>query len=250
MGRRGPPPRSLVRLRYLLLKDPAASNRELAEELGVKVETIRQYKHRLSKKLVDVDKFCPECMEKTVIFDREHGEYVCTKCGLVVERVMNLSENLPWDTTYALTSNIAFGKSLGDTLPRRYLHRVIAKSPADVKDLPVRSTQIQIVNSAVDPPIVRRMLSYGSRLLRGLGMDRDTELCHTFADRYGRLLRKLAAFLQVAKLKVQPHMVARAALYHQLKETGLNKKADEAKRKFPFNMDKHLKVVQLLSQLE
>lgn len=44
-------------------------------------------------------------MTDTVYLDKEKGERVCHECGLVVDRPMHFSEDLPFDTTYALTRN-------------------------------------------------------------------------------------------------------------------------------------------------
>lgn len=250
MGRRGPPPKQLAKLCFLLAENPYLTNQELAEKLGVAPSSVKRYKNRL-KKLVyqGWTSFCPECLQPSVIYDPEQGEYVCTKCGLVLDYQAFLN-SLPFGTeeqpnTFALTSHIAFGKSLGDTMPRKYLFRVLAR----VNDengrrdkLPVR--QIQVITETFDPPLVKSMLNYGSRLLKQLDFDGDTERNHVFADEYGRLLRKLAAFLMVGKLKVQPHLVARAALYYLLSKTD-GERAEEAKKMFPFN-EKHLRIVSLV----
>ena len=69
--------------------------------------------------------------------------------------------------------------------------------------LPVR--QIQVITQIVDPPLVKSMLTYGSRLLKEMGLDRDTDRNHIFADQYGRLLRKIAAYIMISKSNLQPH---------------------------------------------
>ena len=232
-GKGGRPPRSLVTLHYLLEREPLTPNKVLAERLGVNIHTIEQYKYRLSRGFVDLDKICPECLKPTVAFDEERGERVCRSCGYVVESVPQLSEDLPFDTTYALTNHLAFGKSLGGTLPPDQLYKVIAQAPEGIKDLPIRSAQIQVLSSAVEPPVVRRMLDYGSKMLKQLNLDRDEAECHELSDQYGRCIRAVAAFLQVSKLKVQSHLVARAALYHLLIQL-YPEKAETARWMFPF----------------
>jgi len=240
-SRRGPPPRQLAKLFRLKYLEGITDQHVLAEKLDVKLETVNRYDRRLKRKLVrklgqvSPDRLCfvcPECLEARIVEDPETGERVCTACGYVEGRVE--SRGLPWDTTYAFTSNIAFGKSLGGTAPRR-LFKVIAKAPNGTEDLPLRARQIQIVASAVDPPKVRNLLDYGSKLLREIGMDEDTEFNHLFADHYGRLLRKIGAFLQVSGMNVQGYMVARAALWHLLDVAGLHGKASLIREKFPFN---------------
>jgi len=255
LGRRGPPPRQLAKLFRLKYLQGIEDRDKLAELLGVKRETVRCHEWRLKKKLatkllkVSPDRLrfvCPECLEARIVEDPETGERVCTACGYVEGRVE--SQDLPWDTTYAFTSNIAFGKSLGGTAPRR-LFKVLAKAPNGAEDLPLRARQIQIVASAVDPPKVRNLLDYGSKLLREIGMDEDTEFNHLFADHYGRLLRKIGAFLQVSGLNVQGYMVARAALWHLLDVAGLHGKASLIREKFPFNTE-HLKIVRIINILK
>ena len=249
MPRSKVPSRILVKLYYLLEKDPFISNIELAEKLDVNVEAVQTQKNCLINWCKEVlSGYCPRCFKKAVFPDEERGERVCRNCGLVVGAVQRMSNNLPWDTTYAFTSNLAFGKSLGNTLPNSRLYRVLAKAPAGRKDLPIRSRQIAIIQNAVDPPVAHRMLNYGSRMLKDLGMNQDTENCHVLADRCGRLLRKLAAFLQISKLNVQSHLVTRAAIYYLLRELK-PEKADESRRKFPFKQ-KYLNIVEKLDKLE
>lgn len=247
-GKGGRHPRSLVALHYLLEREPLASNRVLAEKLGVKVETLYAYKCRLQRGFVNLDKTCPECLEESVVVDEESGESVCRRCGLVVgEYLEQLSSDLPFDTTYALTNHLAFGKSLGGTLPRNKLHEVLAKAPAGTKDLPIRSTQIQVLSGAVEPPVVKAMLSYGSKMLKGLGLDRDEDVCHVLSDEYGKRVRTVAGFLQVSRVEVQPHLVARAALYHILIQL-YPEKAEDARWRFPFQ-ERHLELVEQLALL-
>jgi hypothetical protein len=216
-------------------REPLTPNKVLAEKLGVGLRTIYKYKSRLSRNFVHVDKICPECLEKSVEADDETGERVCKRCGLVVGEYLEeqLSDELPFDTTYALTNHLAFGKSLGGTLPRNKLYEVLAKAPEGIKDLPIRSAQIQVLSSAVEPPVVRRMLNYGSQMLKQLYLDRNEAECHKLSDQYGRCIRAVAAFLQVSKMKAQPHLVARAALYHVLIQL-YPEKAETARWIFPF----------------
>jgi len=193
-------------------------------------------------------KLCPECFEESVEFDAESGERVCRRCGLVVEEYLDqFSDDLPFDTTYALTNHLAFGKSLGGTLPMKQLYKVLAQAPEGTKDLPIRSTQIQVLANAVEPPVVKTMLNYGSRMLKELGLDRDEDACHVLSDEYGRCVRTVAAFLQVSRMRVQPHVVARAALYHILIQL-YPEKAEPARWAFPFQ-ERHLQLVEQLALL-
>jgi hypothetical protein len=248
-GKGGRPPKSLVALHYLLERDPLTPNRVLAEKLGVKMETLYAYKCRLRGSFVNIDKTCPECLTESVELDSKTGERVCRRCGLVVGEYLEeqLSDDLPFDTTYALTNHLAFGKSLGGTLPRNKLYEVLAKAPEGIKDLPIRSAQIQVMSNALEPPVVKRMLNYGSQMLKQLYLDRDEAECHELSDEYGKLVRAVAAFLQISKLKVQSHLVARAALYHLLIQL-YPERAEYARWVFPFP-ERCLMLVEQLSVL-
>ena len=93
------------------------------------------------------------------------------------------------------------------------------------------------------------MLSYGSRILKDLDLDRDTDSCHILADRYGRLLRKLGAFMTISKIRIQPHMVARATLFYLLCRTD-PEKAREARRRYPFSSVLYNEVLRYLTLLD
>ena len=171
-----------------------------------------------------------------------------------------MSENIPFGTeeapnTYALTSHIAYGKSLGFTMPKSHLYKIVAKvsmengasvSEGENGKIPIPIRQIQTITETVDPPIVKSILNYGSRLLKEFGFDGDTDSNHVFADRYGRLLRKIGAYIMVSKANLQPYQAARAALFFLLSKTD-RKKAKEFQEKYPFNR-KYLKIVSFISR--
>lgn len=237
----------------LLLAELGFSRDQIAKATGLKKSTLRVAFSRIRKgenvsKNVSKNKtrVC-QCGSEEVYFDRENGEVVCTKCGLVLSSVESFENRLPFDTTYALTNNLAFGKSLGGTLPRKKLYEVLAKGPKGTKDLPIRSTQIQVMSSAVDPPVVKTMLNYGSKVMTELGLNRDDDVCHVLSDQYGRIIRTVAAYLQISKARVQPHLVARAALYHILIQL-YEGKAEQARRNYPFS-NRHLQFVEQLAAI-
>jgi ribosomal protein L37AE/L43A len=258
MGERGPRPAQLSRLFKLEYSEGIRDAGKVAGILGVSKKTVYHYRWKLRKRLEKLAKnslqvsdsetvVCPECLEPTLIEDCETGEWVCRRCGLVTRQTENFSRNLPFDTTYAFTSNIVFGRSLGGTAPN-HLYKVLAKAPAERKDLPIRSRQIKIIQNAVDPPVVKRMLNYGSNMLKDLGMHQDTEKHHLLAHRCGSLLREIAAFLQISKLNVQSYLVTRAAVYYLLKQLKPDK-AEEARLRFPFK-PRYLCMVEKLVELK
>jgi len=119
-------------LKYIL---GVEDRRKLADELGVKPESVRRYEYRLRKKLSQIwDKIpewkeliCPECLEPAVWLDTERGERVCTSCGHVVESE-NMIHRLPFDETYALENKLVFNKSLGGTADKRAVLRVLSRT--------------------------------------------------------------------------------------------------------------------------
>jgi len=246
-------PRKNREREILLLVELGLSREQIAKATGLKKSSLRVYFSNIRKKngeavktvnkTVNKTRLC-QCGSEEVYFDRENGEVVCTKCGLVLSSVESFENRLPFDTTYALTNNLAFGKSLGGTLPRKELYKVIARGPEGTNDLPIRSTQIQVMSSAVDPPVVRTMLSYGSKIMTELGLNRDDDVCHVLSDQYGKVIRTVAAFIQISQTRVQPHLVARAALYHVLIQL-YPVKAEQAWRDYPFS-DHHLRFVEQL----
>jgi len=125
--------------------------------------------------------------------------------------------------------------------------RVLAKARREGGQIPIR--QIQVLSNTVDPPAIQNMLRYGSRLLKELGLDRDTDSCHLLADRYGRLLRKLGAFITIGKVEIQPHMAARVALFYLLNKTD-PEKAVEARRRFPFSKNLYSSVLRFIVLLD
>jgi len=246
----GRPPRKMRHLAQLLAKNPFMSNKELAKALDVKDEdVVAIYKNRLRKGFVKLNKtICPECGSSSVFRDRENGERVCRGCGFVIEQD-NLVNTLPMDTTYSLVNHMAFGKSLGGTLPTKQVYQVLASAPAEKLDLPIRSTQIQVMSNAVESPVVRAMLSYSSEMFHALGLDDDSEICHVLSNHFGLRVRSIGAFLQCAKNpRIKPQVAARAAMYVTMVKLGKKGEAQRLREEFPF--DKlHLDFVMRLDRL-
>ena len=125
------------------------------------------------------------------------GELVCSSCGYVVEEAPP-SRSLPWDETYALEGHLAWGRSLGDTLPMGQLCRVIARSPAGAKDLGIRARHIKTIIESVEPPEVMRLKKEASILLKLYGFYADySEFNHILGNYVGLLAERLGRFLHV-----------------------------------------------------
>jgi hypothetical protein len=73
--------------------------------------------------VIKLAKTCPECFSEDLV--DAGAEIVCKNCGYVVEERQFMSQNLEYGTTYALTSDVVNGKSLGGTLPMKELEAMV-----------------------------------------------------------------------------------------------------------------------------
>ena len=264
MSRRGPPPRKLAKLFRLKYLQGITDTDKLAELLEISKDSVYSYNTRLKRKLVKMIKHvsperlrfvCPECLGTRVHEDPENGERVCMECGYVLDEE-SISSNIPFGTeeepnTYALTSHISYGKSLGFTMPRSHLYRVVVKASmdrakkkqkekqvagVDEKKIPIPIRQVQMITQTIEPPFIKNLLEYGSMMLKRFGFDRDTSSNHVFSDEYGRLLRKIGAYIIVTKAKnLQAYQVASAAFFYLLTKRGQIEKARKVKKEYPFH---------------
>jgi len=128
--------------------------------------------------------------------------------------VPRFSTDLPFDTTYAPTCNVAFGKSLGDTLPPQGLYKVLAKAPKGSQDLGLRARLIRIILSYQDHPLVKRALECTSRQLKRMRLDQN----YAFANDVGALVRKLISYLTIAKAEYNNSYIVNAIIYYLLRK--------------------------------
>ena len=133
----------LFRLRYL---EGIHSRAVLAEKLGVKPSSVKQYSWRLRKKLIQQGVFraasdsvdrgstdrlsmvCPECLNTRLFTDPETAETACGSCGAVVDKVPETDNRLGFETTFALESSMATDKSLGSKPTLRETYKILAKA--------------------------------------------------------------------------------------------------------------------------
>ena len=144
---RGPRPWKLSKLFKLQYEEGIRDTDILVKRMRVSRKTLYTYRWRLKRRLQKLVKkslhdfdgrlVCPECLDLSLVEDRETGEFVCTKCGLVTRQTQNFSLDLPFSTTYALTSHIAFGKSLG-SFSNREIFRVLARASCENGQIPIR----------------------------------------------------------------------------------------------------------------
>lgn len=201
----------------------------MAETLGVKRSSVAQYMWRLGLRLsvdgastiseVFLERnrafICPECLEMSVKIVGVMR--VCRRCGLELgswsldephtRAGLPLDDSLPFDTTYALTAEMSLGRSLGGTLPSGQTHRVIVRSPTGRTDAGLEARYMNIIHESSDSPTVKKVIEYGSGLLKSLGLDDDHELGKVF----GGNLRKLGAYLE-AKRVTRTHRWVHALL--------------------------------------
>jgi len=138
-----------------------------------------------------------------------NGELACRKCGLVQES-FSMVHRLPFDQTYQPTNMLTFGKSLGNTLDRWGLLRVLAKGRNGAADLGIRARQIMVLTSTVEPQSLKNALQHASKTLTALGFGEN----HVFSNEIGSVLRKSAVWLLLAKCKFHSKELADACIYY------------------------------------
>ena len=212
----------------------------LAQEFGVRRESLRKYYQRLSERanvpltgtfsseeLLEKhnDLVCPECLEMTVKIVGVMR--VCRRCGLELGR-WEMDVSLPFDTTYAPTSSMVLGRSLGGNLPSKQAYRVLMKSPTGRTDLGLRARYLNIVHETNETPTAKKLIEYGSGLLKSLGFEEK----HVIANIYADHLRKLGAYLMAKRLS-RTHRYAQTLLGHLV--TDLAPEYGEVKARLRYN---------------
>ena len=182
----------LFRLKYL---EGVTDYQKLSEMLGcLDPKTVIKLDEDLTKLLESkigeltpdrLELVCPECLNARVYEDPETGERVCGYCGAVLDNV-EYDESLPYDTTYALTSDLAYDKSLGGTLNGKALMRVLAQSPGGNADLGLRARLVKVVVETVEHPLVKKAKKKAYELSRIYGLETD----YIFNNDVGRLLQQ------------------------------------------------------------
>ena len=217
--------------------------KQAAQDLGLSYDYVRKLAsknniHRFGPRekeqghinVTPQEGMCPECGFR---LQKLENELVCSLCGLT-QPFLEQDQSLSFGVTYQPTSNLVLGKSLGNTLPPNATHKVLFKSEAGKEDVFLRARFMRMVNMNMEPQATMNMLKYASKMLKDLGLDQDTENCHVFADKTGRLLRKLSAYITTSKVDVQPFRVVRTAVYYRLRQL-MPSKAGECRTRYPFS---------------
>ena len=203
--------RRLYRLRWI---EGIKDKQTLAMKLGISISELQNYLLRLRRMLEEGSKessygLCPECLSSKIVEDPETGEVICRSCGYVIEKLPNLDFRLPFGTTYALESPLAVGKSLGGTITRQGLYRILAKSAAGTEDLGIRARHIRIMIETNDPPDLARILRKGTSLIKEFNLENEKLLAHDL----GRNIRRAYWLTTQLAIRISGKAIAETALY-------------------------------------
>lgn len=203
--------RRLYRLRWI---EGIKDEQTLAEKLGISIDELQNYLLRLRRMLEESSKessygLCPECLSSKIVEDPETGEVICRSCGYVIEKLPNLDFRLPFGTTYALESPLVVGKSLGGTITRQGLYRILAKSAAGTEDLGIRARHIRIMIETNDPPDLARILRKGTSLIKEFNLENEKLLAHDL----GRNIRRAYWLTTQLAIRISGKAIAETALY-------------------------------------
>ena len=170
---------------------------------------------------------CPECGTSRYVEERD-SELVCTNCGLVLREIFSPEQKVPIKETRSPTCSLAFDKSLGSHLPKKYLNKILAQAPAGEQDLPIRAIHIRTLNH-VEFPQLRKALEYGSKLTRefvGNPSDHNdpSDPVTVFAESLGRNIRHVVTeSMQRSRGSVMIKRLVNAIfLYTYRKHFGMN----------------------------
>ena len=203
--------RRLYRLRWI---EGIKDEQTLANKLGISISDLQDYLLCLRNMLEESSKessygLCPECLSAKIVEDPETGEVICRSCGYVIEKLPNLDFRLPFGTTYALESPLAVGKSLGGTITRQGLYRILAKSAAGTEDLGIRARHIRIMIETNDPPDLAKILRKGTSLIKEFNLENEKLLAHDL----GKNIRRAYWLATQLAIRVSKKAIAETALY-------------------------------------
>jgi hypothetical protein len=242
----GPPPKKLSQLFRLKYIEGVTEKDELAQRLAVKLNTVYHYEHRLTDKLVaqgiiklepvqksgqvDEDRFqfvCPECLSARLFPDPETGERTCGACGYVVNaddgQDACMDESLDFNTTYALESSMAIGKSLGSSPALRDTYKILAVANKD--DLGLRARQIRIMSETNEHPRLAELLRLLYELSKRYGVDGDK----IFNNDVATNLRRAFWLTREIDLKVTKRALAESVFWFTACQSGKREVAAKAK---------------------
>jgi len=242
----GPPPKKLSQLFRLKYIEGVTEKDELAQRLGIKVKSVYEYDRRLIIKLKQkgvikvqpVENFplvlndrlqfvCPECLSARLYPDPESGERTCGACGYVVNaddgQEERMDESLDFNTTYALESSMAIGKSLGSSPAMRDTYKILAVVNKD--DLGLRARQIRIMSETNEHPRLAELLRLLYELSKRYGVDGDK----IFNNDVATNLRRAFWLTREIDLKVTKRALAESVFWFTTCQYGKGEIAAKAK---------------------
>jgi hypothetical protein len=241
----GPPPKKLSQLFRLKYIEGVTEKEELAGRLGVSRNEIYVCEHRLRRKLiakrvivgtcktslqVDEDRLrmvCPECLSTRLFPDPETGERTCGACGYVMNaddgQDACMDESLGFNTTYALESSMAIGKSLGSSPAVRDTYKILAVVNKD--DLGLRARQIRIMSETNEHPRLAELLRLLYELSKRYGVDGDK----IFNNDVATNLRRAFWLTREIDLKVTKRALAESVFWFTTCQSGKGEIAAKAK---------------------
>jgi hypothetical protein len=196
---------------------------------------------------------CFECGGK---LQEKDGELACTGCGVVWGNGALEDNHIPFgkdsqskdfEGHFSPPNQLAFNKGMGTNqfLSRASFCRIV--SAAGKEDLGLRAQHLRHLTNRVEHPWILQLLEQGSRICKDFDLHKEkNNACIRFANEYGRVLRKLGAFLVVrGKHWNELKKTARAAFIVLYREFAGEEKAEEAKQQLGVD-DKFLGYVHFL----
>lgn len=140
------------------------------------------------------------------------GESVCQRCGLV-HPSPSFDCSLPFGETYALTSELAFDKSLGGTLRAKEVMEVLKDANNGW-----RSRMLAKVVGSGDHPFIRRALSCLSSLI----IRHNLQYNHVLANDAASIARRMGAYFIMTKSRVSASRLAELSLFAAAERLGIS----------------------------
>lgn len=216
-----------------LLVELGFSRSQIAKMTGLKRSSVKEYLYRLRKqqdeavnKTVNKNPLKCSCGGSDFFVDYDHNEVVCKSCGMIVCEA-EFDTRLPFNTTYALESDLAVDKSLGGTLSRKGLIRVLAKSNAtkaleekgENLDLGLRARQIRVITKTIEHPQLASLLKRAYEVTKRFNMEDDK----LFNNDLGKNIRRTFWLMKELGLEKSRRTVVETVFWLTLCQYGMKK---------------------------
>jgi len=195
---------------------------------------------------------CFECGGK---LQEKNGELACTGCGVVWGNGALEDDHIPFEEDsqskdfeghWSPPNQLAFNKNLGVNQFLTYGSFCCIAAAVNTEDLGLRARHLRMLTTRSEHPWIINLLNEGSRICNQFGLHKKDNRCIEFSNVYGRVLRKLGAFIILqGKHWQELKKTARAAFIVLYGEFAGKDKAEEAKQQLDVN-DKFLDYVRFL----